>query len=60
MRQNETADREWAVQIHTLTLKKKKKLATFSQGICNEGDILLFNPINQVLQTGFNSVCAYT
>lgn len=39
---------------------EKKTLATFSQDICNERDILLSNLINQVPQTGFYSVCACT
>lgn len=56
MRQNETADRENGQFKFIHGIQKTKSVVTFSQDICNKGDILLSNLINQVLQTGFHSV----
>lgn len=62
MRQNETADDRENGQFkftHWHSKKKKKKVATFSQDICKQGDVLLSSLINSFLQTGFHLVCGY-
>lgn len=54
-----TTERTGSSNSHTGIQKKQKKVATFSQDICKQGDVLLSSLINSFLQTGFHLVCGY-